>query len=104
MSAGSVAAQATGTPGVNNTAWLFFVLVLAFLFFVTVRGDLPKWLGLLGLGGSPKTGAAPTPAPAGDANFLGGALPDVLSGQHAGLPPLPAIPGGGTYSASGGGV
>ncbi len=34
---------------VNPTSLFFGALVLAFLFFVTTRGDLGKWLGLLGL-------------------------------------------------------
>lgn len=38
---------------INNTAYLFFVLFGAFIVFITIRGDLPKWLGLLGLAGSP---------------------------------------------------
>ena len=105
LGATAVAARAAGNPGINNTAWLFFILAAAFVFFVTVRGDLPKWLGLFGLGGSPaqsKTSATtPTqPSP----GFLGGAVPDVLAGQPANLPPLPAIPGGGSYGSPGGGA
>ena len=55
---------------VNQTSFLFGAVVFAFLFFITVRGDLAKWLGLLGLAGG-SAAASGTPA----------------------LPALPAIPG-----------
>ena len=72
------AAQAFGRPGgVNNTAYLFFVLSLAFIFYVTVKGDLPKWLGLFGLGAA---SSATSPASGGTAPAANG------------LPGLPAIP------------
>ena len=46
--------------GVNKTGFLFGVTALAFLVFVTARGDLPAWLGLLGLSsGAPAGGPAP---------------------------------------------
>ena len=35
--------------GINQTSFLFGAILFAFLFFITVRGDLAKWLGLLGL-------------------------------------------------------
>ena len=91
MAASAAAAQALGKPGgVNNTAYLFFVLALAFIVYITVKGDLPKWLGLFGLGqsaapASPSTTAAGTPAVAG------------------GLPGLPAIPQIGSQSGAGSG-
>jgi hypothetical protein len=78
VAAAGAAASALGKPGgINNTAYLFFVLALAFLFYITVKGDLPKWLGLLGLGGS---AAKSAPAPA-------------VSGTAAAAPGLPALPG-----------
>lgn len=46
---------------INNTAYLFFVLFGAFIVFITIRGDLPKWLGLLGLAGSPTGATSTTP-------------------------------------------
>ena len=97
MALAGAAARATGNPGIDNTAWLFFVLVLAFLFFVTVRGDLPKWLGLLGLGGSPKKSAGST-APAGTAG-AGGGLPGLPA-----LPPKPGFPGLGAQGSTTGGT
>jgi hypothetical protein len=93
-----VAARQLGAPGgINNTAYLFFVLALAFLFYVTVRGDLPKWLGLLGLGKSSASSlikaspqAAATSA-ASNGNFLGSAVPDVLAGAAPTAVPLPQL-------------
>ena len=88
MAAGAATAQAAGKPGgVNNTAYLFFVLALAFLFFVTIKGDLPKWLGLLGLGGSPAGAAATSPASTG-------------APATGNLPGLPGIPTLGQTSAA----
>lgn len=72
-----------GNPGIDNTAFLFFVLVAAFGFFVTVRGDLPKWLGLFGLVGV--TGQS-----------IAGQLNSAVTGQappNSGLPALPSLPG-----------
>ena len=87
--AAAAAARATGNPGVNNTAWLFFILAAAFLFYVTIKGDLPKWLGLFGL--APSTGAA---APsASSTGAAGGGLPNVLGGAAPHLPGLPNITG-----------
>jgi hypothetical protein len=48
---------------VNPTSFLFGALVFAFLFFVTVRGDLGKWLGLLGLANAAPAGNAATSLP-----------------------------------------
>lgn len=70
-----------GNPGIDNTAFLFFVLAAAFAFFITVRGDLPKWLGLFGLAGSSPTAGSPRTLPFAPASTG----PD-------GLPALPMIP------------
>ena len=37
--------------GINQTSFMFGALVVSFIFYVTIKGDLPQWLGLLGLGG-----------------------------------------------------
>ena len=68
----------------NQTAVIFGVLVAAFLFYVTTRGDLPRWLGLFGLassGGSAggQLGSSPYPGV--------GTSPAAL-----GMPGLPALP------------
>jgi len=44
---------------VNPTSLMFGAVLFAFLFYITVRGDLAKWLGLLGLAGSTPANAAP---------------------------------------------
>ena len=64
--------------GFNQTAFMFGVLAAAWVFFITVRGDLAKWLGLLGVGGSSATTrqAAATSSSAGP----------------LGIPAIPAIP------------
>jgi hypothetical protein len=67
-----------GNPGIDNTSFVFFVLTAAFVFFVTVRGDLPKWLGLFGLANSGTTTAQPSAASSG--------VPAI-----GGLPALPAL-------------
>jgi hypothetical protein len=49
--------------GINQTSFLFGALIFAFLFFITVRGDLGQWLGLLGLaGGSGASGNTAAPS------------------------------------------
>jgi hypothetical protein len=68
--------------GINQTSFLFGALAFAFVFFVTVRGDLPKWLGLLGLAGG-------SSAPAG----TGAALP-AAQNPFAGIPALPGLAAG----------
>ena len=73
-----VAAQ-TAQPalsGISQTAFIFGAVGFMFLVFITLRGDLPKWLGLLGL--------APSATPATGTSPLGAAVPDVLSGTAAG--------------------
>jgi hypothetical protein len=70
------AARALPFANVNQTSFLFGAVFFAFLFFVTVRGDLGKWLGLLGLAG----GGATTPN-------AGASLPAAPS-----LPGLPGLP------------
>lgn len=37
---------------------MFGAVLFAFLFYITVKGDLAKWLGLLGLAGTPPTTTA----------------------------------------------
>lgn len=52
------AASQAAPAQISQTAFLFAALGFAFLFYVTIKGDLPKWLGLLGLAGT-ASGAAP---------------------------------------------
>ena len=86
MSTAAASAQAIGKPGgVNNTAYLFFVLAMAFIVYITTKGDLPKWLGLFGLGQS-NTAPGGSPTTATGTPSVGGGLP--------GLPSLPSIGSG----------
>jgi len=88
MAVASTTAGALGRPGgINNTAYLFFVLALAFLFYITVKGDLAKWLGLLGLGGSARPAAAPSQSVGTPAAAPGlPALPATTASPQAGQP------------------
>jgi hypothetical protein len=46
---------------INQTSFMFGASLFAFLFYITAKGDLAKWLGLLGLAGSGNAAAsAPT--------------------------------------------
>lgn len=87
------AAASSAAPNISQTAFIFAAVGFAFLFFVTIRGDLPKWLGLLGLAGTtaPAPIASPGASGSGSAAWLGQALPDVLAGQQPALPTIPAI-------------
>jgi hypothetical protein len=93
MAATAAAARALGNPsgGINNTAYLFFVLALAFIVYITVKGDLPKWLGLFGLGGTPAGATGSNPVATGTPSVAGG-LP--------GLPGLPSLGQAGTLPST----
>lgn len=92
MTAGEQIRKLPGA-GINQTSFMFGAIMFAYLFFITVRGDLAKWLGLLGLAGSSSAGSAAGTSLAG--------LPAAQS-PLAGAPALPAIPGIGTGSGAGG--
>lgn len=73
---------------INPTSAMFAAVVFAFLFYITVRGDLAKWLGLLGL--APNKTAAGMPAPlAGSPATLN---PDLAQQIMKGLQPLQGLP------------
>jgi len=74
---------------VNPTSLMFGAVMFAFLFYITVKGDLAKWLGLLGLGGS----APATLAPA--SNPLAGVSTVPIAPLAPGAPSLPATGAGG---------
>jgi hypothetical protein len=89
----NVAARATSF---DQTAFTFGALLFAWLLFITMRGDLARWLGVFGLAGS--SGGSPS-----------GALPVTPATQLAtpgsgltipGIPDLPALP---TLGGSGAG-
>jgi hypothetical protein len=56
---------------------MFGALVVAFIFYVTIKGDLPQWLGLLGLAGfntSAASGATSATGPAAGTSLANGSL------------------------------
>lgn len=78
---------------------MFGALAFAFLFYITVKGDLAKWLGLLGLGGTPTTTATPGTTTSG-AGTPGTATPTTSVPQAPLAPPSPlAVFGGVTAPA-----
>ena len=97
MAAGDAIRSAVPLSGLNQTSFLFGALILAFLFFITVRGDLAQWLGLLGLGGFPVSqtgnGGSTGSVTSGSINALPAA-----QNPFAGIPSLPSL----GYGAAGG--
>lgn len=77
--------RALPLSGVNQTSFLFGAVLFAYLFFITVRGDLAKWLGLLGLSGS---GSGVGTAVSQNSVTANQGLPSL-----SGLPALPQVPG-----------
>lgn len=87
----TVATQST--PQFSQTAFVFGVLGFAFLFYITIRGHLPKWLGLFGFGGSAATPGTSTPNSTPGTNTAGGALPDATQpGTYGNVVPFPTLP------------
>jgi hypothetical protein len=95
-------AEAVFGPG--QSAFIFFVVLLLFFVFVTVRGELPAWFGILmwspvkpGKEEAPGTSApAPTPThKAGIADVMRGAATpgDIIAGRQI---PDATAPGFGT--------
>lgn len=87
--------RSAASGGINQTSFMFGAVLFAFLFFITVRGDLAKWLGLLGLGGSSK------------GLGVGTAVAQNSIQANTGLPSLaglPAIPNTGAANVPVGGV
>jgi hypothetical protein len=73
---------------------MFGAVVLAFIFYITVSGDLPAWLGVLGLAGAPQQAPA-TNATTEQPNLLNPALVPQIPGLEPIpsnlLPPLPSL-------------
>lgn len=61
----------------SQTGYMFFSLILAFIVFVTLRGELSRYLGVIGMGGNvpaaPPTNSTPgaTQSPGIDMSTLG---------------------------------
>lgn len=70
---------------VNQTSLLFGALLFAFLFFITTRGELAKWLGIFGLAGSASTVGGQIPTP-------GGLAPLSVLNPQTGLLPSSGVP------------
>lgn len=81
----------------NWTSILFGVLLFAYLFFVTVRGDLAKFLGIFGLAGS-TGGASQAPATGTLFGQNSGSVPAI---GGSGFGTLPNITGGSGAFAGG---
>lgn len=48
-----------GKPaGISQTSFIFATVFVAYLIFITLNGDLPQWLGVLGFGKAPPAQAA----------------------------------------------
>jgi hypothetical protein len=63
-----------------QTSTIAFALIVGFIVFITVRGELPKYLGVVGLGSQPATAAA---TPSSGSSALGtaiAALPSLFGG------------------------
>ena len=92
--AGDVASGLAATPqaqaaGFGQTAFIFGVVAFAFVMYVTLKGDLPKWFGLFGFAASsnsglnaPGGGMASAASATPGTNSAGATLPDVLSGNY----------------------
>jgi len=70
--------------GMSQTNFVFAILFVTFFVFVTLKGDLAKWLAIFGFGGN-AGGTAANPA-------AGASTPAAPAGISA-LPGLPALPG-----------
>ncbi len=87
----SATAASAVSSGVSQTGVMFAAVGVAFLIYITARGDLAHWLGAFGLaGGQAGAAGAPTPAGTGAATASGQAPVGVPA---VGLPQLPALPG-----------
>jgi hypothetical protein len=96
----AIAAAASGvvSSSVSQTGVMFAAVGVAFLIYITARGDLARWLGAFGLAGgaSQATGASQAGGTSAGSSTPAG-VPAVL------LPQLPALPGllGGNQTAPG---
>ena len=48
-------------PTLPQTSVIFFALLVGFVVFITIKGQLPGYLAVIGLGGEPKPGTVVTP-------------------------------------------
>lgn len=87
----------------SQTSATAAALIIAFLIFITVRGELPYYFGAFGLGPMPEVAPAEKPGTAVQlssfSETFGGANPNTGGiggvGIHVSLPPI-GLPGGGS--------
>lgn len=68
-------------PGISQTNYLFFMVFVLYLIFITLNGDLAKWLGVFGVGsagaGATATSGGATVGGAGATASGGAAISDI---------------------------
>jgi len=67
---------------VPQTSTIAFALIIGFIVFITVRGELPTYLGVIGLGNKPVTPAQDSGSTTGGIKqaIIGAATSAVLGG------------------------
>lgn len=63
----------------SQSSTIAFALIVGFIVFITVRGELPKYLGVLGLGSQAVSGPQAGPSTSVLGNAIA-ALPSLLGG------------------------
>ena len=63
-----------------QSSTIAFALIVGFIVFITVRGELPKYLGVLGLGSQAVSGPSQTTSTSGVLGNAIAALPSLLGG------------------------
>jgi hypothetical protein len=80
-----------GQPsGVSQTSFIFATVFGAYVIYITLRGDLAKWLGVFGMAAN----AAP--------NVASATAPNVAAPGSAPAPSLPNTPSAFNYTPPGG--
>lgn len=70
MAVGQAIRDNTPQAQFSQTAFIFGVVGFAFILFVTLRGDLPKWIGLLTFGAKSATPTQPGAVPPVTSNVV----------------------------------
>lgn len=97
MSDTAVAVRSVAGGGFSQTGFMFGAILFAFIVFITMRGDLAKWLGVFGLAGS-ASGSTSSTATLGTSSTQGVAQ---SIEPNWSLPSLPALPSISTGAGSG---
>lgn len=64
----------------SQSSTIAFALIVGFIVFITVRGELPKYLGVLGLGSQAVSVPSQTSSTSGVLGNAIAALPSLLGG------------------------